>query len=121
MSMFCDPKNKYKKFPELSGVKARKIRYLVPVAMEICREMQSDDYPYSKHRWLCLKNLENMYACMEADPGVLHLSTPQINEFRESTNLMLQHYTACSKICLERGLLQWNTVHKHHLCAHMPD
>ena len=49
MSMFCDPKNKYKKFPELSGVKARKIRYLVPVAMEICREMQSDD---CKHRWL---------------------------------------------------------------------
>ncbi|CAJ1389098.1 unnamed protein product [Effrenium voratum] len=41
--------------------------------------------------------------------------------FKNHTDLFLQHYVRCSKMCMEQGLLQWNVVHKHHLLAHMAD
>ena len=121
MSNFCDPKNKSKKFPDLSGMKARKIRYLVPVAMELALELKDDDHPYSKHRYLCLKHLNKVYELIDAATGTLHFSQGQVQDYKKATDLMLQHYTACSTICMSKGLLQWNTVHKYHLCAHMPD
>ena len=120
MSNFCDPKNKSKKFRDLSGMKARKIRYLVPVAMELALELKDDDHPYSKHRYLWLKHLNKVYELIDAATGTLHFSQGQVQDYKKATDLMLQHYTACSTTCMSKGLLQWNTVHKHHLCAHTP-
>ena len=119
MACFCNPKAKWKEFPELSGIKARKIRYLIPCLLEICQEEEATDLPYSKHRMLCVQNLEAVYGCM--DSGLMHLPRAMWRTYKTCTDNLLLHYVACTKICMQRGLLQWNTVHKHHLCAHMPD
>ena len=37
-SNFCNPKSKYKNFPDLSGFKAKHIRCLVPCVVELCQQ-----------------------------------------------------------------------------------
>ena len=118
LSNFCNPKAKFDTFPEMSGCKARHIRYLVPCLLEICRDQVDDKKPYTKHRMKCLFYLEKAYQTME--DHMLHLPEKAFNTLQVSMDSCLLNYVACSKICLEQGLLQWNTVHKHHLSAHIP-
>ena len=118
MTNFCNPKSKWDIFPELSGFKARHIRYLVPVFIEIAAEfvLPSDAYSISRHKCLC--HLEQMYGIMEDEK--LHLPAAKARAFEKSCESMLQHYNKCCKVCLSQGLIQWNVVHKHHVCAHLP-
>lgn len=60
LSTFCTPQNKWDQFPELSGSKARRIRYVVPCILELCRDKLDDSNSYTKHRLRCLENLEGM-------------------------------------------------------------
>ena len=57
MSSFCNPAEKYKSFPELSGFKARQIRYMVPCFLDMCKQTLREDRPYTRHRLLCLQTL----------------------------------------------------------------
>ena len=106
-------------FPVLSGMKARQIRYLVPAVLNICKDEDSADEPYTLHRTAVLESLELMYQLI--DSGVMHFSSKQSQQYRKATDRLLQHYTKCCKMCMELNFYQWNLVHKHHLAAHMPD
>lgn len=118
MSSFCAPQNKWDRFPELSGFKARHIRYMVPCILELCRDKLDSSKSYTRHRFLCLENLEGMYSCLE-ESG-LHLAENTSKKFEECTNLCLLHYAKLSKLAIESNILMWNTVHKHHLACHIP-
>ena len=115
---FCNPKQKYDCFPDLSGFKARQVRYLVPCFLEICKDQLVKGDDYTQHRMRRLQNLEGMYSCMEAHH--LHMPKHAFQAFKKHTDLCLQHYSRCSTISIEKGILQWNTIHKHHLTAHLP-
>ena len=54
LSNFCNPKAKFESFPEMSGCKARHIRYLVPCLLEICRDQVDAKKLYTTHRMKCL-------------------------------------------------------------------
>ena len=118
LTNFCTASSKYTNFPELTGYKARHIRYLVPCILEMC-QYKLDGKPYTKHRFECLQNLEAMYQCLES--AGLHLSEKESQKFKKSTELCLLHYARLSTLSIAEEYLQWNTVHKHHLVAHMPD
>ena len=118
LSTFCNPKKKYDNFPELSGVKARHIRYLVSPFVQLCQEM-CDDGSYKKHRLQCITSLEKMYTALETEG--LHPPHQAYKDYKKSTDLCLLHYSKLAKIAISKHLLQWSTVHKHHLACHMPD
>ena len=63
-STFCNPKAKHDSFPDLTGVKARIARYLIPLMLELCQTFV-DETLYKKHRLQCITCLETMYQCME--------------------------------------------------------
>ena len=116
LTNFTSSKQKYEVFPDLTGYKAKQVRYLVPCLVEILKEFKAD--AYSTHRFLCMENLCKMYECM--DSFGLHMAKAGIKKFQKACDLCLVHYAKCSKISIERGWVAWNTVHKHHLVAHMP-
>ena len=58
-STFCNPKAKHDSFPDLTGVKARVVRYLIPVMLELCQTFV-DESLYKKHRLQCITCLETM-------------------------------------------------------------
>ena len=118
LSTFCQPKNKYDVFPELTGVKARQVRYLVPVMLELCQDLL-DGSPYRQHRHDCVKALCDLYEAM--DSAGLRPDEKASAIFKRSTEKCLLHYTKVCKMALSDQFLQWNTVHKHHLACHMPE
>ena len=56
LSNFCQPSNKWNVFPELSRVKAKQVRRLIPPILELRQDLQ-DDSPYRKCRTECVSNL----------------------------------------------------------------
>ena len=119
---FIDPENKHSTFPSTSGIKARHLRYLVPVVKLLCADdilpELLDTEKYTQHRFACLEHLEKLYLCL--DYKGLHLTHDLQTKFRKHTNLFLVHYTKCCKIKLSQNKIQWNTVNKFHFMAHMP-
>lgn len=91
MSNFRQPKSKYDHFPELTGYKARHIRYLVPVIMEIAKEFKKDDDEYSQHRFQCLFHLNGMYQCI--DSSGMHVDANTWKLFKHHTDRTLLHYS----------------------------
>jgi len=123
MGNFCNPDNKHKFYPCLSGIKARHVRYLVPVCLKLCEEavgVPGDDSTteYRKYRHLCTKWLEAMYKFL--DCAEFLLTAHQQKGYSEATLNFLLCYTKCSKLADAQGLKKWNIVPKHHFCAHMP-
>ena len=98
LSSFCNPKAKFQSFPVLSGIKARQIRYLVPAVLNICKDEDSADEPYTLDRTAVLESLELMYQLI--DSGVMHFSSKQSQQYRKATDRLLQHYTKCCKMCM---------------------
>ena len=117
-SHFCNVKDKHGFFPDLSGYKARHIRYLVEPFVEICTEF-NDATPYQKHRLDCINQLLHMYEAIEGFG--LHLPAKASKAFQKHTNLCLLHYANLAKIYMSENRLQWNTIPKMHYAAHMPD
>ena len=117
LTNFSAREKKYEKFPDLTGFKAKQIRYLVPVMAEILQFYTDEDDAYSLHRLQCLQNLNSMYELMDCG---LHMGKESILQFKKVTDLCLLHFARCAKLAMEAGLLQWNLIHKHHLVAHMP-
>ena len=115
-SNFCSVKSKWDNFPHLSGLKAKQVRHLVPVYLEICKaELPNDNY--SRHKLAALEHLNNVYALMDQEG--LHMSKAASKSLLKSMNLCLVHYTKLASICIGKNLLQYSTVHKHHLSAHL--
>ena len=82
LSTVCQPKNKFDMFPELTGVKARQVRYLVPVMLERCQDLL-DGSSYRQHRHDCVKALCDLYEAM--DSAGLHPDEKASAIFKRST------------------------------------
>lgn len=119
MSSFCNPKSKQDSFPVMSGVKARHMRYLVPCILEIVREMEKPDDPYSRHRVCVVDNLERMYLAMESCH--IHMTSKASQQLLKCTSSCLLHYVKLANLSIASGSLQWSTVHKHHLACHLAE
>jgi len=114
MGNFCNPKKKHTVYPCLSGIKARHVRYLVPVALQLCEDAlaiggSAADVEYRRCRLLCVNWLNGMYKCM--DNTKYGLTAAEHDAYDKAT-LNLVCYTKCSKICFEADLTQWNIVPK---------
>ena len=120
VSYFSSTTAPFQKFPDLmhSAIKARQTRYLVPVALELCKQYHKAAQPYCKHRLACLENLNNMYNL--ADPHPVFLPKLKVDLYEEAVDKFLLHYSACAKIAEGMGKLQWSVVPKHHCVAHLP-
>ena len=122
ISSFISTDAKHTSFPRTSGIKARHLRYLVPVVKLLCADdilpEALDTNKYTQHRFECLQHLEKVYECI--DHKGLHLTHELQAKFKEHTDLFLAHYTMCCKIKLSQKKLQWNTVNKFNFMAHMP-
>ena len=118
LSTFCQPNKKWDSFPELSGVKAKQVRHLIPPLLELSQDLV-DESSYKKHRLECIKNLNQMYEAMECQG--LHPDESAYEQYKRSTEKCLLHYSKLAKIAISQNILQWNTVHKHHLACHMPE
>ena len=60
-----------------------------------------------------------MYEAMECQG--LHPDESAYEQYKRSTEKCLLHYSKLAKIAISQNILQWNTVHKHHLACHMPE
>ena len=120
LSSFTNPKSKYEVFPDMSGIKAKQLRWLLPVLYEICvTELGKATDAYNKHKLACLYNLNKVYTII--DEQGLHMDRKAHKSLLKSMNLFLVHYTTLSSLSIEQGYLQWNTIHKHHLSAHLAE
>jgi hypothetical protein len=120
-SSFCNPSGKHTHFPELHGIKARHIRYLVPVISQICKEEFEPSKPYTYHRMKMLEQLDSL--CKTIDEADFHhFSQEEANCFSAAVQHFLAHYTKCSRILYDEGSrYRYNTVTKFHNLAHMPE
>jgi len=124
MGNFCNLKHKHTTYPCLSGIKARHVRYLVPVARKLCEDALSaacseSDAQYRRTRFLCVKWLDEMYKSMEIN--AYHFTESQLRMYSSATSNFLVCYSKCARICFDANVKQWNIVPKFHYCAHMPD
>ena len=120
LSSFTNPKSKYEVFPDMSGIKAKQLRWLLPVLYEICvTELGKATDAYNKHKLACLYNLNKVYTII--DEQGLHMDRKAHKSLLKSMNLFLVHYTTLSSLSIEQGYLQWNTIHKHHLSTHLAE
>ena len=118
---FCTPSGKHTHFPELSGMKARHIRYLVPVIAQICREEHEASKPYTYHRMKMMEHLDTLCKTID-EANFHHFSNTESNCFTSAVQSFLAHYTMCSKLMYKDGArYRFNTVHKFHYLAHMPE
>jgi len=123
MGNFCNPKKKHTSYPCLSGIKARHVRYLVPVCLRLCQDSlglpgNAATKEYRKYRHLCVKWLDALYQYL--DLTEFHFNAQQQEGYSEATLNFLLCYNKCSKLAAAQGSMQWNIVPKHHYCAHMP-
>ena len=49
----------------------------------------------------------------------LHPQESAYMQYKKGTEKCLNCYTKLAKMTISQNLLQWNTVHKHHLSCHM--
>ena len=119
MSTFCNPKSKHDNFPSLSGIKARHIRYLIPVFEQVCEEFTDPSDAYTVHRQKCIKHMSQVYEII--DEGGMHLSGKEAQCLKKALNSCLLHYNRLSVLSIGAGNLMWNTTPKFHLAAHIAD
>eukprot|EP00435_Cladocopium_sp_Y103_P026083 s1629_g6.t1 len=118
LSTFCSPKQKYEVFPDLTGVKAKQVKPLIPAVLELYQEYV-DGSVYKQTRLQCVSCLDQMYEAMDSQG--LHPDEAAYKQYKKNTDRRLLHYTKLAKIAISENRLQWNTVHKHHLACHIPE
>ena len=118
VSNFCNPKKNMIVSQTCLVSRPGKSDIWYPVGWRFARTQVVKGDDYTQHRMKCLQNLEGIYSCMEAHH--LHMPEDAVQAFKKHTDLCLLHYSRCSTISIEKGFLQWNTIHKHHLTAHLP-
>jgi hypothetical protein len=115
---FCDKDAPHKNFPDLmsSAVKARQVRYLVPVAAKLSRDFFKPGDEYSRHRLQCLENAEQMYNIV--DEHGLFLGA-DATRFQEACHNFCVHYACLTKLCQDSDCKQWPIRPKLHYIAHI--
>ena len=120
-SFVSDRKTPRKHYPKLKGIKARESRYLLPVAVQLCRlthEKKPGDAQI-KNILEAGRCLEKMYAVMEA--ADMHPTLLEQIEFREAVESFLMRYGSLHQEFQRQGIQQWNIVPKFHYASHSPD
>ena len=119
MSSFCTVQGKHTHFPELHGIKARHIRYLVPVIAEICKQEYEPAKIYTYHRMKMMEHL-NAFCKIIDEADFHHFTRPESDGFTPGVLQVLAHYTKCSKMVYDGGArYRYNTITKFHNLAHM--
>lgn len=116
---FCDPAKPHKIYPCLhaSAIKGRETRYLVPVALQLCREHAEGQH--AGHRLRCFEHLNAVYELL--DQRVYNFTSDQKAEFRIHMMKCLQHYLVLHKEAADAGKMLWNITIKAHFAAHLCD
>ena len=117
LESFCNRGAPWSNYPELHGIKARETRYLVPVFCKIMGD--GDDTPYKQHRRACVCNLNAAYDIIDA--SLYRVPDSEHAKLEKSINNFLLHYTWLSKHAFQDDLMQWSTVPKFHITAHLPE
>lgn len=85
LSTFCKPHAKHDSFPELSGIKAKEVRYLISPMAQICKDLGGEQ-PYKQHRVACISHLEKMYDIMDSQG--LH---PDLAAYKKYIKIQEEH------------------------------
>ena len=117
---FCADNAPHKIFPDLShaAVKARQVRYLVPVAAELCRRYTGRD-KYRKLRLKCLEALDSMYKIV--DRNDLFLPTSEARLYKQQSHQFAVHFAALSHFCSDKDENKWPIRTKLHYSEHIAE
>lgn len=120
LKMITDPSRPHQVYPELSKVKAKHAKCLVPVVVRLREKtFESHPSPCLAHCCKAGKGLVTMYEIM--DSAGMHPSPEDRINFREAVDTFQLSYAALSADHQRKNLKQWNTVTKFHYSAHSPD
>ena len=120
-SNFCTPTGKHTHFPDLSGLKARHIRYLVPVVTSICKEEFDAGDLYTYHRMQMMVSLSKLCDIID-ESDFHHFDDDEVERFKHNVQMFWAHYTKRCRFMYDKGFrYRYNTIHKLHCLAHMPE
>ena len=113
---FIDMQKPFKDYPEMRYLKAANIRYLVPLASELCREYGAKD-ALGKHQLAAMVGLMACYDLLHTERKVL---TKTLAEAMKTHGLQfLLNYSACAKLCEDSPDNRYSVVPKFHYFFHL--
>ena len=99
-----------------SVIKARQVRYLVPVAAKLCNDYHKEGDPYSTHRLQCLTSLST--ACELVDDNGLFLGS-DIPKHQQCIKDFLVNSAALCALSFKNEVKQWPLRPKLRYVAHI--
>lgn len=121
---FLDEDAPHQNYPDLqhSAIKARKTRYLVPVAFWLAEKFKDGDGYLSKTMFYCLKNLHEAYEII--DRNFLFVAEPEKPALKKCMLNFAMHYVSLAKAATKkpgRGFYTWSFVPKMHFMLHIEE
>ena len=121
---FVDEDAPHQNYPDLqhSAIKARKTRYLAPVACWLALKYKNADAPDTKTMYYCLKNLKEMYDII--DRNFLFLSADEHGKLQKCVQNFMLLYVVLAKKAIQkegRGFFTWSFVPKFHYIFHIAE
>ncbi len=119
---FVDEDAPHQNYPDLqhSAIKARKTRYLVPVAFFLATKFKDHGGVRTRTMFYCLKNLNEVYKII--DRNFLFVDPSDKPLLEKCMSNFLLHYVALAKMAtcrVGRGFHTWSFVPKHHYMLHI--
>jgi len=117
---FCDKDAPHQNFPDImaSAIKARQVRYLVPVAAKLAQDFFKPGDLYSRLRLECLENLNRSYELVDANGLFLGAD---VKPYQRACRKFLVTYCALSKLCADAHIKQWPVRPKLHYLDHIAE
>ena len=113
---FIDMQKPFKDYPEMRYLKAANIRYLVPLACQLCREYGAKD-ALGKNQLAAMVGLMACYDLLHTERKVL---TKTMVEAMKLYGLQfLLNYCACAKLCEDSPDNRYSVVPKFHYFFHL--
>ena len=118
-SHFSDIKAPHQVPPDLmhSAIKARQVRYLVPVAAHLCQRFLNPGIQYSRLKCVCLENLARFYDIVDA--GGIFLEKKAALEAQTALHNFSVNYAALAKLSADAGWKKWLVRPKLHYVEHI--
>jgi hypothetical protein len=115
---FCDDDAPFQNQPDLmsSVIKARQVRYLVPVAARLCEKFHKKREQYSTCRLDCLRALAMSYDLV--DRNGLFLGA-DVEQYQECISNFVKNYAALNSLAKRSDEKQWGVRPKLHYIEHI--
>jgi hypothetical protein len=115
---FCDDTAPFQNQPDVmhSVIKARQVRYLVPVVAELCRKFHTPGDQYSTFRLKCLENLATSYDIVDRNGMFLGAD---VARYQQCIAAFISNYAALHTLSDKEGRHQWGVRPKLHYVAHI--